>query len=142
MKSNVAILTILAFLFSIALVTCGGSANAPVTEPTPAPSQPTQVPDKPEGDPIADGKRAYGSSCAACHGDDAAGIEGIGKDIISGPFTKGLGDDELLTFIKVGRGPGDPDNTTGVGMPPKGGNPSLSDTDLKAIIAYLRSIEK
>jgi len=42
----------------------------------------------------------------------------------------------------VGRDPSDPLNTTGIGMPSKGGNPSLSDEDLQDVVSYIRSIQK
>jgi disulfide bond formation protein DsbB len=48
--------------------------------------------------------------------------------------------DDLVTFLKVGRGPSDADNTTGVQMPPRGGNPSLGDDDLTNVVAYLKSL--
>ncbi len=51
-------------------------------------------------------------------------------------------DPELVDFIKAGRGSTDPLNTTGVDMPPKGGNPSLSDEDLADIVSYMRTIHK
>jgi disulfide bond formation protein DsbB len=47
-----------------------------------------------------------------------------------------------MTLLKEGRPSGHELNTTGVDMPPKGGNPSLSDDDLVTIIAYLRSINQ
>ena len=43
--------------------------------------------------------------------------------------------------IQVGRPAGDPLNDTGVDMPPRGGNPSLSDEDLAHIVAYLRTLQ-
>ena len=57
-------------------------------------------------------------------------------------FVKGLSDQELLAFIKKGRPTSDPANTTGVDMPPKGGNPSLTDQQILDIIAYIRSLQK
>jgi disulfide bond formation protein DsbB len=48
----------------------------------------------------------------------------------------------LLAFVKTGRPPGDPANTTGVDMPPKGGNPTLTDQDLADIIAHIRTVEE
>jgi disulfide bond formation protein DsbB len=36
----------------------------------------------------------------------------------------------------------DPLNTTGIAMPPKGGNPALTDGQIVDIVAYLRSIQK
>ena len=49
-------------------------------------------------------------------------------------------DDALLAFIKQGRSPSDPKNTTGIQMPPKGGNPAMSDDDILDVIAYLRTM--
>jgi disulfide bond formation protein DsbB len=51
-------------------------------------------------------------------------------------------DAELVDFIKVGRDPSDPLNTTGVAMPPKGGNPALSDDDLLNVVAFIRSLQQ
>ena len=45
-----------------------------------------------------------------------------------------------MDFVKVGRMPFDPLNLTGVQMPPKGGNPSLSEEDLADIGAYLDTL--
>ena len=49
---------------------------------------------------------------------------------------------ELLAFVKQGRPVGHPDNTTGIDMPPKGGNPALTDEQIVDIIAYLRTLEQ
>jgi disulfide bond formation protein DsbB len=51
-------------------------------------------------------------------------------------------DAELVAFIKSGRSVDDPLNTTGVAMPPKGGNPALTDADLADIVAYIRSLQR
>lgn len=91
---------------------------------------------------IAHGTKVYASTCIACHGKDGAGMQGNGKPLVTSEFVKSLNDDALLAFIKKGRDPGDPKNTTGVGMPPKGGNPALNDDDLLDVIAYVRSIQK
>mgnify|MGYP001176819445 CR=1 FL=1 len=90
---------------------------------------------------IASGSKLFAASCAACHGKDARGIAGNGKSLVNSEFCDSLDDDSLLEFIKKGRDPGDPANTTGVGMPAKGGNPALSDDDILDIIAYLRSLK-
>jgi hypothetical protein len=50
-------------------------------------------------------------------------------------------DEELVEFIKLGRQPDHPDNTTGVAMPPKGGNPAISDADLYDIVAWIRTLQ-
>jgi|TARA_B100001079_G_C16190543_1_gene417004 disulfide bond formation protein DsbB len=89
-----------------------------------------------------EGKEIYQKSCSACHGSEATGVDGLGKDLVKGAFIKSLADDELITFIKEGRDTGSPDNSTGIDMPPNGGNPALKDEDIKAIILYLRSIQE
>lgn len=93
------------------------------------------------GDPVA-GQELFTGTCSACHGPTGEGVQGLGKDMTTSEFIAGLTDDELIDFIKVGRDPSDPLNTTGVAMPPKGGNPALSDEDLYNIVAYVRSIHK
>ena len=82
----------------------------------------------------------FDGSCVACHGAGGVGIEGLGKALTNSEFVQGLGDAELIDFIAVGRLADDPENTTGVAMPAKGGNPSLSDDDLASIVAYLRTL--
>ena len=49
-------------------------------------------------------------------------------------------DDQVVEFLKEGRRADHPLNEKGVDMPPKGGNPGLSDDDLRQIVAYLRSL--
>jgi mono/diheme cytochrome c family protein len=93
------------------------------------------------GDPAA-GETLFTGTCSACHGPAGEGISGLGKDLTASPFVTDKDDQELVDFIKVGRDPGDPLNTTGIGMPPKGGNPTLDDEDLQNIISYLRTIQK
>lgn len=91
---------------------------------------------------IAHGSVLFAASCSACHGKDARGIKGNGKDLVASTFCRGLDDDALLAFIQKGRDPSDPANTTGVGMPAKGGNPALSEDDLLDIIDYIRSLQR
>jgi disulfide bond formation protein DsbB len=88
---------------------------------------------------VAQGETLF-VQCAACHGPDARGITNLGKDLVESEFVAGHSDQELLDFIKIGRPIWDPENTTGIDMPPKGGNPALSDEDILAILAYVRSL--
>jgi disulfide bond formation protein DsbB len=90
---------------------------------------------------LASGKKLFAGTCIACHGADGVGIKGNGKTLQHNDFIKSLKDDDLLAFVKSGRAPSDPKNTTGIQMPPKGGNPALSDDDLLDIIAYLRTLQ-
>lgn len=90
---------------------------------------------------IAHGSKLFSSSCVACHGPGGVGVKGNGKALVNNEFVQSLDDDGLLAFIKRGRDPSDPKNTTGVGMPAKGGNPALSDDDILDIICYLRTLQ-
>jgi mono/diheme cytochrome c family protein len=90
---------------------------------------------------IASGDKLFHTVCIACHGKAGAGIQGNGKALAANQFIGSLDDDSLLAFLKQGRAPTDPGNTTGIQMPPKGGNPALSDDDLLDIIAYVRTLQ-
>ena len=121
-------------VLTIGLVACGGdsadSADGGADEPSAS---------VPVGDAV-NGKKLFDQVCFACHGEGGVGIEGLGKDMTNSVFIADSSDAELLAFVKVGRPVGDPANTTNVDMPPKGGNPALSDDDLMDIIAYIRTI--
>jgi disulfide bond formation protein DsbB len=69
-------------------------------------------------------------------------LPNLGKDLTTSVFVRDLDDEQLVTFITVGRTPDDPLNTTGVVMPPRGGNPALTDSDLLDIAAFIRSLEE
>lgn len=89
---------------------------------------------------VQKGQRVYSTACTACHGLDAKGVKGLGKTLINSGFVNQLNDDELIHFIIVGRTTTDPANTTGQVMPAKGGNLSLKDEDISAVVAYIRSL--
>lgn len=86
---------------------------------------------------VAEGEGLFGA-CAACHNANARGLPGLGKDLVTGEFVGALDDEGLLNFIREGRPVWDAANTTGVNMPARGGNPTLSDEDILKIIAYIR----
>lgn len=92
-------------------------------------------------DPVlAERGKSLFTQCAACHGADALGLPNLGKNLVASEFLHSLTDEELLVFIKTGRPMWDSLNTTGLDMPPKGGNPALTDADIMAIIAYIHSL--
>jgi disulfide bond formation protein DsbB len=134
MKKTFLILSLL-LLLSI-LAACGGSDPAPAQQPAAQPAAPAVA----QGDP-AKGKEAF-ATCAGCHGPEGKGVEGLGKDMTTSQWIKSQTDEQLLAFLKTGRPASDPLNTTGVDMPPKGGNPALTDAQLLDIIAYIHSIQQ
>lgn len=90
---------------------------------------------------VAQGEKHFMSTCATCHGRDAMGLPNLGKGLHANEFAESKSDRELVAFLKTGRPAAHPLNTTGIDMPPKGGNPVLGDQDLEAIVAYLRTLE-
>ena len=122
------------------LAACGGEEPKP--EPTAAPAA-TAVPVAagPVGD-AANGGKIFATACVACHGPEAKGVTGLGKDLTTSEWVGTQSDAQLVEFIKKGRDAGDPLNTTGVAMPPKGGNPAMSDQEIADIVAFVRSIHQ
>ncbi len=86
------------------------------------------------------GKQLYLEACAACHGPDASGVANLGNSLVESDVILGMSAAEALAFIRQGVDLTDPRNTSNLVMPPSGGRPDLSDENMLAIIAYLRSI--
>ncbi len=117
---------------ALALSACGGGGGATTT---------SQKPAAPAGDAVK-GKVVFEGTCISWHGPDAKGLPGLGKDLTTSEFVAGQTDKQLIDFIKKGRPASDPANTNKVDMPPKGGNPALTETDLTNLIAFVRSIHQ
>jgi mono/diheme cytochrome c family protein len=90
----------------------------------------------------AHGKQVFTTTCSTCHGNDATGVKGLGKDLVDSEFVEKSSDAELVKMVLDGRPLDDPLNTTKIAMPPRGGNPALSDQDVRDAVAYLRTINK
>ena len=118
----------LLLLLILTLTACGGPAGSANAAPS-------------VGNPDL-GKKLFITTCVVCHGGDGQGLPGLGKNLVTSEFVAGQSDGDLVKFIKVGRTPDDPLNTTGVTMPPKGNNPALTDEDLYNIVAYIRSLRE
>jgi mono/diheme cytochrome c family protein len=125
---KIALILTLAFITALMLTACGGDGGA------------EEEPPAKTGDAVA-GEDLF-LVCAGCHGPDAKGLPNNGKDLTTSEFSKKLTDEELVAFVKTGRSIGDPENTTNIDMPPKGGNPAFSDEDLLNIVAYVRTLEE
>jgi cytochrome c5 len=99
--------------------------------PAPAPV----VAAAPAGDaaavPAANGKSVYDASCQACHGAGVAGAPKLGDKAAWAPRI-GTGLAALQASVLKGKN----------AMPPKGGNLSLSDADVKAAVDYMVSQAK
>lgn len=142
MKNLIYLITATFLISAFSLTACGGGSAPAQEQKKPEAAQPTPTPPPAaKGDPAA-GEKLFTGTCSACHGPEGKGIQGLGKDMTASEFIAGKTDDDLIAFIKVGRDPSDPLNTTGVAMPPKGGNPALNDADLYNIVAFIRTIHK
>jgi len=84
---------------------------------------------------VTAGEEIYSRTCIACHGANGRGtIPGV-TDLtdVKGALSKP--DVELLKSISEGfQSPG-----SMLAMPPKGGNPTLTEEDERAVLAYLRT---
>jgi len=87
---------------------------------------------------FADGKDVYSDNCAKCHGDDGKGQTKMGlkleaRDYSDAKVQDSFTDDQAFKSIKEGMKKDD--KTL---MKPS----ELSDGDIKALIAYLRTLKK
>jgi len=87
------------------------------------------------GADAAAGEDVYSQTCVACHGVNGKGaIPGV-ADLTDENGSLGKSDAELIMNITEGfQNPG-----SFMAMPPKGGNPGLTEADIKAVLAYLRT---
>jgi len=119
MRTPLALLAALALL----VTACGGSQTA-----------------APSDEEVQAGIEIYNLACVSCHGPEGIGVEGLGKPWVDSEFINSRSNDEMLTFLIEGRASDHPDNTTGISMMPRGGNPNLTDDDLLDLIAYMRTL--
>lgn len=89
---------------------------------------------------LAQGEKLFRRTCSTCHGMNGQGIGRLGNPLIDNEFVALNSDGTLVQFLIEGRPATHPDNERGVDMPPRGGNPSLTDEDLAAIVAYMRAL--
>ncbi|MCZ6506579.1 MAG: cytochrome c [Acidobacteria bacterium] len=89
---------------------------------------------------LAQGEKLFRQTCATCHGMNGQGVGSLGDPIVGNEFVALSSDADLVKFLIEGRPATHPDNESGVAMPPRGGNPNLTDEDLAAIVAYSRTL--
>lgn len=138
------VLFILVVVVLAFLAACGGDKKeeaAPVQQEQPTAAPQAAAPAAIVGD-AANGGKIFSTACVACHGPEGKGVQGLGKDLTTSEWVAQQSDEQLVEFIKKGRDASDPLNTTGVAMPPKGGNPAMSDQDIADIVAFVRSIHQ
>jgi len=127
---------------TVAIDTTGGAATtpaatAPAAPAAPAPAAPAGA-SAAKGDATsggatsgADGKAVYNRVCVACHQAGVAGAPKLGDQAAWAPRIA-AGTDALYTSVLKGKG----------AMPPKGGQPSVPDADIKAAVDYMITAAK
>ena len=88
---------------------------------------------------IGDGAVLYTQACAACHGPDGHGVANLAPTLVDSPVLAERDDAGVLEYIRTGVLLDNPNNKSGLVMPPSGGRPDLTDEQLLSIIAYLRA---
>jgi mono/diheme cytochrome c family protein len=80
----------------------------------------------------ADGAALWAQHCASCHGKDGSGNTTMGKKLAVKDYSKSqsFSDAEAANVIKNGKGK------------MKAYKDKLSDADVKALVAYVRSLKK
>lgn len=107
---------------------------APTSSPPPARTTPTPAAVSASSGNAVAGGQVYAATCVVCHGPNGTGaIPGVPNfTIANGRLAKS--DAALLRNMTNGfQSPGSP-----MAMPAKGGNASLSDQDMKNVLAYMR----
>lgn len=79
----------------------------------------------------ADGKAVYDATCVACHATGVANAPKLGDKAAWAPRVA-TGKDALVKSVVTGKG----------AMPPKAGNASLAEGDIKAAVEYMLSSVK
>jgi cytochrome c5 len=101
----------------------------PAPAPAAAAAAPVAVaaaaPAKPAAAAAPDGAAVYKQACAACHAVGAAGAPKSGDKAAWAPRLR-KGEDALVASVVKGLGV----------MPPRGGNPSLTDEQIRAAVRY------
>jgi cytochrome c5 len=103
---------------------------APKEKPAPAPAQTAAAaPSKPAA--ATDGKTVYDKVCFACHAQSVAGSPKLGDKAAWAPRIQ-TGMDAMVQTVIKGKG----------AMPPKAGNPALSEGEIRAAVEFMVSQSK
>ena len=78
---------------------------------------------------------AYNTYCIVCHGPDGSGVEGLGVSLTDSQLIRGSTEEEIISFLRAGRMPDDPDTVSGRPMP---GFDYLPEEELMQIASYLK----
>lgn len=89
---------------------------------------------------IRSGHELYMTNCASCHGARGQGQPNWGSSLADSRFVRQMDDAGMVRFLKRGRLPNDPQSVMKRTMPPRGGNPNLTERDLQTLTEYMRAM--
>ncbi len=95
---------------------------AQVIAAAPAAAMPAAAP----AAPASEGESVYNGACMACHATGAAGAPKLDDEAAWAPRIA-LGEDALVASVVNGKG----------AMPPKGGNPALTEDQIRAAVSWM-----
>ncbi|HEV3008069.1 MAG TPA: c-type cytochrome [Burkholderiales bacterium] len=104
---------------------------APKEKPAAAAAPAHQDHTKPAAAAAVDGKAVYDKVCFACHLQSVAGSPKLGDKTAWAPRIQ-TGTDAMVQSVIKGKG----------AMPPKAGNPALSDAEIRAAVEFMASQSK
>lgn len=111
-----------------AVVAMANQAGAKFKEPAAQKPQAAAAPAKPGA---VDGKAVYDKVCVACHQQSVAGSPPLGDKTAWAPRIQ-TGVDAMVQSVVKGKG----------AMPPKAGNPALSEAEIRAAVEFMVSQSK
>ena len=120
-------------LLLVGLLAACGKSEPPKSEAPPPAAAPAASAPAPVADAAADGGKGaelFKKTCAMCHQTGVAGAPKLGDKADWGPRI-GQGQDTLYKHAIEGF------NGAKGAMPPKGGNPALSDDEIKVIVDFM-----
>jgi cytochrome c5 len=110
----------------------GAKFKAPAApKEKPAPAQTAAVAAPAQKPAATDGKAVYDKVCFACHAQSVAGSPKLGDKAAWAPRI-GTGTDAMVQSVIKGKG----------AMPPKAGNPALSEGEIRAAVEFMVSQSK
>ena len=121
---------------AVLLLAACGKTEAPAPAPAPVAAAPAPAPAAPAAPENTVGKSVYGKTCSMCHAAGVAGAPKPGDKADWGPRIA-QGKDTLYKHAIEGfTGP------DGGIMPPKGGNPALTDEQVHATVDWMLANSK
>lgn len=88
------------------------------------------------------GAQVFRAYCISCHSVDGRGLSPLGVDLTTSDFVRRGNDEDLEQFLRQGRAADAHGSRTGRQMPGLAGLPDIGPSELAALVAHLREINR